>query len=352
MLSDPLFCLKIMKKYEPLSLRNDCFNCPLPLTLDSYSKWDVFHTNCNSEEGHDQCEKQIVTDPQAVYRQLLSGMKNRNPKSNLDFCLVKKKTIKFGSKGEPLQSCESNYRKSLKLIRVLNKLSWSYVIQTRHTLRLMKYEKWLRKSHELNLLTLMPIISPGLSKDWEILEGKKTTPLQERLKHCRHFMKAGMNLSVNGGAFIPGYHTIQDFVKTCRTLKAYKIKSYSTHRFHTNLSAEKHLRAIGIDTDLINRENTVENWQRILQRMLDISKKHGIVLNCSDFGNMGPKWKPQRNTCCGAQVQNPCTYNRHYWSAFIQGGKMSLDEIVKYSYDKIGNKEKGQKIIKGEQWII
>ncbi len=89
----------------------------------------------------------------------------------------------------------------------------------------------------------------------------------------------------------------------------------------------KRLHAIGIDIERIWYYNQDAQWKPILQQLLDISKKHGIILGCPDFVNTGPEWRETRNTCCGVQVPNPCTYNTHHWKHFAQGGKMTADQV-------------------------
>jgi len=340
-----------LKTYKAaLSVRGDCLYCPLPFSLDSY--WNC-GTNCHHcyfrRLNHTWGTEQRKADPQAVYRQLRAGLRNPNPKSNLAHCLSKKKTIRFGNKSDPLQPCEDQHKVTLKLIRILTKLQWSFVVQTRFTERLMRYEEWLIRSNKSGLLSLMPIISPGLSKDWEVLERGRTTPIKERLKHCRHFLKLGVNLGVNGEPFIPGYHKVSDFEKTCRLLKAYGIKSYNTYNFHFNAFVAKRLHAIGIDIEKIWYHNRDEYWKPILQQLLDISKKHGIILGCPDFVNSGPDWIESRNTCCGVQVPNPCTYNTHHWKHLIQGGALQTDEVDRFTYDGIGDREEARKILTGEK---
>lgn len=283
-----------------------------------------------------------------VLKQLQNGLNNPNPKSALAVCMAKKKTIRFGNKSDPLQPVEDQCRVTLKLIRILNHLSWSYVLQTRFTERLMKYEKWLMQSHKLGLLCLMPIISPGFEKDWEILEKGLTTHPSDRLKHSWHFLKKGVNLGINGEPFIPGFHTVADFERTIRKLKAYGVKSYNTYNFHFNAFVAKRLHAIGIDIERIWYYNQDAQWKPILQQLLDISKKHGIILGCPDFVNTGPEWRETRNTCCGVQVPNPCTYNTHHWKHFAQGGKMTADQVDQFSWDGIGDREVARQIIEGK----
>lgn len=338
-----------MKTYKtPLSIRGDCLYCPLPFSLDSYWNCLVDCHHCYFRRlNHTWGTDLRLTDPMVVKKQLENGLKNTNPKSFLSQCMAKKKTIRFGNKSDPLQPIEDKYKITLKLIRVLNYLSWSYVIQTRFTERLMNYEKWLLQSSKAGLLTIMPVVSPGFEKDWSILEKGITTPPIERLRHSRYFIKKGVNVGINGEPFIPGFHTVSDFERTIRKLKAYGIKSYNTYNFHFNAFVAKRLHAIGIDIEKIWYYNQDAQWKPILQKLLDISKKHGIILGCPDFVNTGPEWREERNTCCGVQVPNPCTYNTHYWKHYAQGGQMDIDQIEDFTWDGIGDRKVARDILEG-----
>lgn len=333
----------------PLSVRGDNMYCPLPLALDSYYSCEIDCHHCyfrrlNHVWGNDL----RVTDSNELLKKLVNGLNNSAPQSKLSYCLSQKKTIRIGNKSDPLQPCEDKYKATLKAMRILTKLRWSYVIQTRFTERLMRYERLLSLSDKLGLVTLMPIISPGLSKDWELLERKRTTPIPERLKHCQHFIRKGFALGVNGEPFIPGFHTVSDFEKTIRRLKAYGVKSYNTYNFHWNDFIAKRLHAIGIDIEKIWYHNRDEYWKPILQQLIDIAKKHNIILGCPDFVNTGPNHRESVNTCCGIQVPNPCTYNTHFWKHYIQGGRLSLEEVEEMTWDNVGDREEGRKIITGK----
>ena len=196
----------------------------------------------------------------------------------------------------------------------------------------------------------MPVISPGLSKDWEILEKKSTTAPRLRLKTLRYLDGLGLNVGVNGEPFIPGYHTVNDFEKTLKLLKEYKIKSYNTYNFHFNAFVAKRLHAIGIDIEKIWYYNRDKYWKPILQQLLDLSKKYDIILGCPDFVNSGPKWREKANTCCGINVPNPCTFNTHHWKKMLQKGiDYTFQEIIDYTYDGIGDRELARMIVSGEE---
>lgn len=341
-----------MKNYKtPLSIRGDCLYCPLPFSLDSYWNCLIDCHHCYFRRlNHTWGNDLRPTDPNQVYRQLRNGLKNPNPRSYLARAMKQRKTIRFGNKTDPFQPVEKKHRVSLRLIRILNKLNWSYVIQTRCTKLMMEYEKWISESCSRNLLTIMPVISPGLYQDWEILEKKLTTSPTVRLKHLKDLKKTNpkLRVGVNGEPFIPGYHSVKHFEATIKLLKEYGIKSYNTYNFHFNAFVAKRLHAIGIDIEKIWYYNRDQYWKPILQQLLDISKKHDILLGCPDFVNTGPKWQEQTNTCCGIDVPNPCTFNTHTWKQMMQMG-CEPHEALEGTWDGIGDKEKGWKILTGEK---
>lgn len=341
-----------MKNYKtPLSIRGDCLYCPLPFSLDSYWNCLIDCHHCYFRRLNHTWGKDLrPTDPEQVYRRLRNGLKNPNPRSSLAQAIKQRKTIRFGNKTDPFQPVERKHRVSLRLIRILNKLKWSYVIQTRCTELMMEYEKWILQSSMLKLVTIMPVVSPGLSKDWEILERKKTTHYRMRLKHLKDLKSKSnkLRIGVNGEPFIPGYHTEKDFEKTLKLLKEYGIKSYNTYNFHFNAFVAKRLHAIGIDIEKIWHYNRDQYWKPILQKLLDLSKKYDILLGCPDFVNTGSKWKEMANTCCGINVPNPSYFNTHNWKQYMQIG-CKPHEALEATYEGIGDKEKGWQILSGQE---
>ena len=321
--------------------------CPLPFSLDSY--WNCL-INCHHcyfrRLNHTWGRDLRPTDPAQVYRQLRNGLKNPRPRSYLAHAMKLRKTIRLGNKTDPFQPAERTHRVTLRLIRILNKLKWSYVIQTRCTELMMEYEEWLLQSS--SLVTVMPVISPGLSKDWQLLERKRTTHPRFRLKTLKHLSNNGLNCGVNGEPFIPGYHTVTDFERAVRLLKEYGVKSYNTYNFHFNAFVAKRLHAIGIDIERIWYYNRDQYWRPILQQLLDIAKKHDIRLGCPDFVNTGPDWYEKANTCCGIDVPNPCEFNSHHWKWLIQEGH-DPQYVFDRTNDGIGNPDEARKIITGEE---
>lgn len=335
-----------MNNKHGLRVRSDSVYCPLPLSLDSY--WNCL-TNCyhcffrrlNNVWGTDL----RPTNPEAVRRKLINGLNNKTPKSPLAWCLRNKKTIRVGDKTDPYQKVELKHKITQRIIKTLIELKWSFVIQTRFTSNMLELN-----GNDLDGLkdlgTLMPVISPGLDKDWDILERKRTTKPEQRLKDIR--LIHGINTGVNGEPFIPGYHTPKDFENTLKLLKKYKIESYNTYNLHLNeFNAKRIHKNTPLDIEKIWFYNQDENWKPILQKLIDLSKKYNIRLGCPDFVNTGPDYVDLSNTCCGINVPNPCTFNSHHFKKLIQSNPdLNTKSIFKLTWDGSANKKDGLKVIR------
>jgi DNA repair photolyase len=307
----------------PLTIRSDLY-CPLPFSLDAYWNCLVDCHHCYFRHlNHTWGTDLRPANPLDVYKKLKNGLNNKNPKSYLAWAIKRKKTLRFGNKTDPFQPAEKEHRVSLRLLKVLNRLSWSTVIQTRCTWQLMEYEDVLMK--QPSLWTVMPVISPGFVRDWEILEKKCTTPPDYRLIHLQQLLrnsKGKLSVGVNGEPFIPGFHTIKEFSDTVRILKSYGIRSYNTYNFHFNAFVAKRLHAIGIDIEKIWYYNQDARWKKILAKLLRIADKEGIVLGCPDFVNSGSKWYEKANTCCGINVENPLSLIPTFGKSNYKRGKI------------------------------
>lgn len=334
--------MKLLK--NGLSIRGDVYYCPLSFQLDSY--W-----NCLTKCAHCYLRRLNRTwgedlrplDIDLFRKKIRAGLKNKNPKSPLAWAIKQKKTIRFGNKTDPYQEAEKEYKVSRKVVKTLVALDWTFVIQTKFSLINRDLDVLTRRKENI---TLMMVISPGLEKDWEIIERKKTSNIQERLQTLAHFKKQGINIGINGEPFIPGYHTIQDFEAAIKTIKSWGFKSYNTYHLHFNDWNAKELHKIGIDIEKIWYYNQDKEWKKILPKLIDISKKYNINLGCPDFIHSG-KYQGKTNTCCGMNVPNPCTFNIINWKKRFLKGE-SLEDIIENTWDKVGDKEKGRKLIKGE----
>lgn len=328
-------------------MRGDSLYCPLSLSLDSYGNClaDCHHCylrNLNHVWGSDL----KPADVELLEKKLTAGLKNKKPSTPISWALSGKKTIRWGNKTDPFQTVEREHKIAPKIFNLLTKLEWTFVIQTRFTEVLMDYNKYIGRAHSKNLITIMPVISPGLDKDWEILERKRTTMPYERMKHLMYWQQDGIPGGVNGEPFIPGYHTVDDFESTVKLLKMHGINRYNTYNFHFNAFVAKRLHAIGIDIEKIWFYNQDREWKKILQQLLDIAKKYNIILGNPDFVNTGKDWVEQANTCCGIDVPNPCTFNTHYFKKYKQQGLENC-QILRRTWDGTGEYMEGVSIIEG-----
>lgn len=330
-----------------ITMRGDSLYCPLSLSLDSYGNCETDCHHCYLRNlNHVWGDELKPADTAALERKLVAGLRNKKPKTPLAYALAQKKTIRWGNKTDPFQKAEEKYQVAPEIFRILNKHYWSFVIQTKFTQVLMRYEKQLLESSAVGLVTVMPVISPGLDKDWEVFERSRTTPPEDRMKHLVQWMTRKVPAGVNGEPFIPGYHTVDDFEQTLKLLKAHRIPSYNTYNFHFNAFVAKRLHAIGVDIEKIWYYNQDKEWKKILSRLLRLSEKYEITLGCPDFVNSGKRWLEKANTCCGVTAINPCTFNTHYFKKYWQMG-YTPDEIFELTWDGTGNPETGRAIIEG-----
>lgn len=338
-----------MNNRHGLTIRGDSVYCPLAFSLDSFWNCGTDCLNCFLRNLNNIWGKELrPLNPEVLRKKLENGLKNKNPRSPLAYCLSNKKTIRWGNKSDPFQEAERQQRLAPKIFNIFYELDWSFVIQTKHTSLLLEYLEEILQTNKKNLITIMPIISPGLDKDWEVFERKRTTQPTLRLKHCRELIIKGVPVGVNGEPFIPGHHTIKDFEDTLKALRSNGIKRYSTYNFHFNPFVAKRLHAIGVDIEKIWEMNQDEPWKKILKKLLELANKYEILLGCPDFVNTGPNWVEQSNTCCGINVPNPTTFNTHYWKKMVQEGETDPLKILKDTYDGSGDYSQGEAIVKGQ----
>lgn len=338
-----------MKFYKSaVGIRGDCLYCPLPLSIDSY--WncltDCYHCyfrRLNRTWGTDL----RPTNPDIVARKLENGLKNKNPKSSLAWALKLKKTLRLGNKSDAFQDVELKHGITKEIMKILIDKEWTFVIQTKFLHNMMEYIDLIKTAHKKGLVTILPIISPGLDWDWKYLERKRTTGIQERGRIIKRIIKKGIPIGVNGEPFIPGLHTINMFTETLDFLKNIGIKSYNIYNLHFNDYVAKNFHSIGLDIEKIWEMNQDKNWKPIQKKLCQIAKEKKMILGCPDFVNTGWLWPEKANTCCGITVQNPSRFNTHHWKRLIQKGK-SPKEAYKETWEGIGDRETAQKILKGK----
>jgi len=330
-----------------LSIRGDSYYCPLSFQLDTYWSCKINCRHCYMRHLNRTWGWDLRPLDFDVFRtKILNAEKNTKPKSPLAWALHLKKTIRFGNKTDPYQPAEREHKISRRVLRFLKRYHWSTVIQTKCTQLLFERDTEIVEGSEGDI-SVMPIISPGLEVDWDIFERQRTTPPEDRLKHCQHWVRKGVNVGVNGEPFIPGFHTVKQFENAVKAVKAAGVRSYNTYHLHFNDLVAKNFHAVGLDIEKIWHMNQDENWKPILQQLIDIAKKHDIILGCPDFVNSG-QYTESANTCCGINVPNPCTFNMIYWKKMYLKGETDPDVISRRTWDGIGDREEGEKLIRGE----
>lgn len=329
-------------------MRGDSLYCPLSLSLDAYGNCLTDCHHCYLRNLNHVWDSDLKpADLDLLENKLINGLKNKTPKTPLAYALSSKKTIRFGNKTDPFQEIERELKVSKQILNILTRLNWTFVIQTRFTDVMMDYfDRQLLRAHYKKLLTIMPVMSPGLDRDWEILERGRTTPPETRVKQAAFLQKQGIPVGFNGEPFIPGFHTVKEFEDTLKLLKSHGIKRYNTYNFHFNHFVAKRLHAIGVDIEAIWFHNQDKQWKPILRQLLDIAKKHGFILGNPDFVNTGKDWVEQANTCCGVDVPNPCTYNTHFFKKYKQQG-FPEEYIMDCTWDGTGDYLEGLSILRG-----
>jgi len=332
-----------------VGIRGDCLYCPLPLSIDGYWNCEPNCHHCpfrrlNRTWGEDL----RPADPDAVAKKLENGLKNKNPKSSLAYALKLKKTIRIGSRTDPFQPAELRYGVVKEIIKTLIKLDWSFIIQTRFLHNMIEYDSLLEKARKKNLVTILPIISPGLEWDQQELERGITTGIRHRGKIIKKLLSRDFPLGVNGEPFIPGLHTVEMFAETIDWLKNIGVRSYNTYNLHLNDDVAKKLHAIGLDIEKIWVGNQDDQWRDIHHQLCHVAMSKGMKLGCPDFVNTVWGWKEKANTCCGVNVPNPSRFNAHNWKHLIQKGK-TPKQAYKKTWEGIGDPEIARKILKGEK---
>lgn len=339
--------MKLLK--NPLSVRGDSLYCPLSFQLDSYWNCLISCSHCFLRKMNQVWGPELrPMDIDAFKKKMYNGLKNKTPSTSLAYALVHKKTLRWGNKADPFQPIELEHQIAPHVFETLIDLEWSFVIQTKNTEILMNYKEYLIRAHKKGLVTIMPLISPGFEKDWELFEGGRSTHPLDRLRHLKYLnMKYGIPVGVNGEPFIPGYHTIEDFENTIRMLKKYKVMSYNTYNLHLNDYVAKSLAEFD-DIDLMRvwETNQDKNWAPIQRELICIAQQYDVVLGCPDFVNSGPDYYQDCNTCCGINVPNPTTFNAHEWKRRLQKGQ-DPDKILSKTWDGIGDYTLGRQIMFG-----
>jgi DNA repair photolyase len=343
-----------------LVIRGDSLYCPLAFSLDSYGNCEADCVHCFFRRlNHIWGQDLKPMDVEIFHRTLHNGIGNMNPRSPLAWAIALKKTLRFGNKADPFQEAEREHRVSKEALIILRDLSWPTVIETKFTHVLIDYFDILvdMKNH----LHIMPIISPGYISDWIVFEYEKTTHPAIRFSFLKEMVKQGFRVGVNGEPFIPGYHTIDQFEDMIKMLKEVGVPSYNVYNLHMNDFVIKRLFEAKVDIERVWEYNKDENWKPILQRLINIAKRYDIILGCPDFVNAGWEYYERSNTCCGLNVDNPCTWNTVTWKRKIQeeAGEYPhlyvsmtpnfIKDVIEPSWDGVGNFQDGIDLLDGKK---
>ena len=324
-----------MKEYKnPICIRHDHLNCPLPIALESY--W-----NCTANCHHCPSRKlnkiwgmeQRTANPQNVKRKLINALNNTHPHSSVACALSKKKTIFLGRKSDPYQPLETKKHITRRIIKILNKLNWSYIICSRYTENMQADEELFIQGKT----TLLIEITPGGENDWSLFERERTTSVEDRLNMAAKWSKANISVGIGGEPFIPGYHTTKQFRNMLRRLKSHGLQSYSTYNLHLNAHNAKRLVEIGLDMEKVWEHNQDKLWRPIQRKLCIIADEEGITLGCPDFVNVPKGWCSTTNTCCGVSVPKPFHFNTHFWRRLLQKNK-TPKQVLKKTWEGIGTK--------------
>lgn len=335
-----------MKEYKnPINIRYDHLTCPLPFSLESYWNCEADCYHCMGRRLNQIWgQEQRMANPDNVYNILTKAIRETttNPISQ---ALTRKKTFFLGRKADAYQSIEMKEEITNKLIQILSSLDWSFIICTRYQENLMRDIDLFSKNKKL--AHVLTEVTAGGDKDWELMERKRTTPPEERLKITQKLQKQGIRVGVRGEPFISGYHTLAQFRDTLKMLKKYGLKSYNIYNLHINDYTIKRLYGIGLDIEKIWTLNQDNNWKATQQRLCDIAVEEEIILGCPDFVNVRSDWSCPVNTCCGIEVDEAFTFNTHNWRHLLLLGNSKID-ILENTWEGIGtdtDKEKAKIIL-------
>jgi DNA repair photolyase len=330
-----------------LSIRSDCYFCPLPFQLDTYWSCENQCSNCfmrrfNRTWGNDLRPLDLT----GFEKRLDSGLKNTNPKSALATAIKDRKTVRLGNKTDPYQNTDRKLKTTREALITLLDRGFSVVIQTKFTENVFRDMDLIEAKK--GMVTVMPVISPGLDKDWEVFEHKGTTQPSLRIEHCKAFIAKGINVGVNGEPFMPGYHTVEDFSAAIYALKAAGIPSYNTYHLHMNDLVAKNLHEIGVDIEKIWEANRDSVWgTQILPILISIAEDAGVILGSPDFVHSG-RYQESSNTCCGITVPHPCTFNMINWKKLYLSGVTDVDDLLRRTWDGVGDYDAGRRLLEGK----
>lgn len=320
-----------------MCIRGDHLNCPLPMTLEAYWNCSADCLHCISRRLNKVWgQEQRAANPEVVRETLDKALQAKAPKTILGQALKAKKAMWIGRKSDPYQPDELRMKVTQRLVQILKKRDWPFVLHSRFLSNALRDEALLLSAD--HLCTMLVEVTPGGESDWELFERKRTTSPGCRLRIARRWQRKGMYVGVRGEPFIPGYHTPAQFRDMCKRLKSHDLRSYNTYNLHMNEYTLKRLHEAGLDIERIWEHNQDRLWRPIQQELCQIAKEEDIILGCPDFVNVPKDWRARTTTCCGVSVPNAFKFNTHYWRRLIQRGK-TPEEVWQETWEGIGTEE-------------
>lgn len=342
-----------MAGYCGLTIRGDSTACPMPFGLDTYYNCVFDCAYCcflglAHVWGGDKPHR--VLDLDWFKRKMVSGLKASRPKSPMAWAIKHRKTLRIGNKYDPLPPQEAELGITRQVLEFLRDLGWSVVIQSKNGLLLLEYADLLV---EMGAIVTTTVTAGGWG-DWVTLELQRPPAPVDRLNALMQLAQRGLQVGVITEPFIPGYHTLEQFEQLVNMVHVRGIERMNTYNLRMTPFVARRLIEIGLDVEAIWDANQDENWRALLQDILAIATSHGVKIGCPDFANAG-RFLPTTNTCCGVDVERPCTFNIINWRKIgLERGEVMLSDVLA-TYDGVGNYAEGLALFGGvlpDRWHL
>lgn len=329
--------------YHGLTVRGDAASCPLAFGLDTYynCEYDCLYC-CFLGLCHTWGRDRRCLDVDWFERRIVNGIKNEHPKSPLAWAIKRRKTLRLGNKFDPLPPLEREHRITQRVLRFLSSLGWQVKLESKNTDAMLEYDDLLISSNAIITTT----VTCGMEDDWDVLEGKRPPSPRARLEALRFFASAGCQVAVVTEPFIPGYHTVAQFERLMAELSAHRIRRANVYNLRLTPFVARRLAEAGLDIERIWLHNQDDQWKALLPQLLAAAEKYGILIGCPDFVNAG-RFVPTTNTCCGVDVENPCTFNFINWRRIgMERGYVDVGDVTA-SWDGVGDFDEGLNLFLG-----
>ena len=331
-----------MSGYRGLTIRGDSHSCPLCFGLDTYYNCVYDCAYCcflglNQVWGRDH----RVLDVEWFKRRMISGLQYPNPQTPIGRAIRDRKTLRLGNKYDPLPPQEKAAGVTREVLEFLAWLDWEVKLETKNSQLLIDYADLLVEMKAVVTCT----VTVGLEDDWSLLEGERTASPQHRLETLAWLQAEGLQVAVVSEPFIPGYHTLDQFKEFLSRLRAHGIRRLNIYNLRLTPFVVRRLLEQGLDVEQIWDENQDGMWDKLLPQLLEAAED--FIVGCPDFVNSGA-FVSQANTCCGVDVQNPCTFNIINWKRkALENGGLALDEF-NATWDGVGSYVEGLRLFTGK----